>query len=92
MNGRTPKIEATLSCYSEATIQLSAVTGIDGCDFIHKVLLNHARTNVANQQRIFGAKVDVWICMDIIYDCGLGYTVVHIGNTSKVKLGVTFNE
>jgi hypothetical protein len=55
------------------------------------MFLDHARKNKESQQRIFG-NIDVWVCMDIIYDCGYGYTVVHIGPTAKVKLGLTFNE
>lgn len=35
--------------------------------------------------------MDVWVCMDIIYDSGYGYTVVHIGKNVKVKLGLIFH-
>lgn len=59
-------------------------------DFLHRLFLDHARQNKENQQRIFG-KVDVWVCMDIVYDSGFAYTVVHIGPTAKIKLGLTFN-
>lgn len=30
--------------------------------------------------------------MDIVYDSGFAYTVVHIGPGIKTKLGLTFNE
>ena len=55
------------------------------------MFLNHAKSNVENQQKIFG-NVDVWVCMDIVYDSGFAYTVVHIGPSAKVKLGLNFSE
>jgi hypothetical protein len=30
--------------------------------------------------------------MDIIFESGFGYTVVHVGAGIKVKLGLTFSE
>lgn len=32
------------------------------------------------------------MCMDILYESGYGYTVVHIGQSVKYKFGLTFNE
>jgi hypothetical protein len=58
---------------------------------LHRVFLDHARKNRESQQRIFGS-MDVWVCMDIIFDSGFGYTVVHVGAGVKVKLGLTFSE
>ena len=58
---------------------------------MHSLFLDHARNNKENQQRIFG-NIDVWVCMEIIYDCGIGYTVVHIGPNVKTKISLTFNE
>lgn len=59
-------------------------------DFLHRIFLDHARNNKENQQKVFG-NVDVWVCMDIVYDSGFAYTAVHIGPTAKTKLGLTFN-
>jgi hypothetical protein len=91
LNGRNAKEEATLSCYCEKPIQLTPLTEINTDEFLHRVFLDHARKNKENQQRIFGG-MDVWVCMDILYDSGFGYTVVHIGRNAKVKLGLTFRE
>ena len=42
------------------------------------MFLDHARKNKDAHQQIF-PKVDIWVAMDILYDSGFGYTVVHIG-------------
>ena len=63
---------------------------IKGDDFLHRVFLDHAKKNKECQQKIFGG-VDVWVCMDIIYDSGFAYTAVHVGPGTKIKLGLTFN-
>lgn len=91
LSGRNAKEEATLSCYCENPVQLNAVTNINTEEFLHRIFLDHARKNKENQQRIFG-DMDVWVCMDIIYESGFGYTVIHIGASVKYKFGLTFNE
>ena len=91
LTGRLQKEDATLSCYCEHAIQMEVCPPLKEEDFLHRIFLDHAKNNKENHQRIFGG-VDVWVCMDIVYDSGFAYTAVHIGPSAKVKLGLTFNE
>jgi len=36
--------------------------------------------------------MDVWVCMDIDYNSGYAYTVVHVGKQVNMKLSLHFNE
>lgn len=78
-----------MSCYSQTPLQLFHLQ-IKEEDFLHRIYLDHARKNVQNHQKIFGNQ-DVWVCMDILYDSGFAYTVIHIGPGIQLKLGLTFN-
>jgi hypothetical protein len=91
LSGRNKQEEATLSCYCQSPVQIAPLTQLNSDEFLHRIFLDHARKNKEGQQRIFG-NVDVWVCMEIIYESGFGYTVIHIGSSVKSKFGLTFNE